>query len=244
MKSFAVVIPARLGSTRLPNKPLIKINGKTLIERTWNQVIKAVSEDVVFVLTDDELILNHCVEKNIRVVMTSKQCLTGTDRVAEFALKNEYDYYINVQGDEPLINPDDILKIISNINNDNNDILNGYTLINDESDYRSFDIPKVVFRPDGRLMYMSRASIPSNKQNEFIDAYKQVCIYAFPKKALEDFYNQKIKTYFENIEDIEILRFLELGYEVRMIELSQDSIAVDRLEDIDKVLKSLNDGSY
>jgi 3-deoxy-manno-octulosonate cytidylyltransferase (CMP-KDO synthetase) len=244
MKSFAVVIPARLGSTRLPNKPLIKINGKTLIERTWNQVIKAVSEDVVFVLTDDELILNHCVEKNIRVVMTSKQCLTGTDRVAEFALKNEYDYYINVQGDEPLINPDDILKIISNINNDNNDILNGYTLINDESDYRSFDIPKVVFRPDGRLMYMSRASIPSNKQNEFIDAYKQVCIYAFPKKALEDFYNQKIKTYFENIEDIEILRFLELGYEVRMIELSQDSIAVDRLEDIDKVLKRLNDGSY
>lgn len=243
MKSYAVVIPARLASTRLPNKPLIEILGMSLIERTYRQVIKAIKPSNVFVLTDDKLIEQHCIEKGIQVVITSVDCLTGTDRVAEFALKSNFDYYINVQGDEPLMNPLDIKKIILEIKKGSEDIINGYAEIDSEEDFRSLTIPKVVFRPDGRLLYMSRSAIPGNKKNEFVRAFKQVCVYAFPKKALLNFYHTKSKTFLENIEDIEILRFLELGYEVRMIELSKDSIAVDVEEDIKKVIIQLNNNN-
>lgn len=240
MKSYIVVIPARLASTRLPNKPLIDIAGKSLIERTWEQVVKAVSKEKVFVLTDDELIITHCEERGIQVKLTSKKCLTGTDRVAEFAAKYHFDYYINVQGDEPLMNPDDISKIISELDQAAEDeIINGFAAIHTESDFRSLTIPKVVFRPDGRLLYMSRGAIPSNKKDKFIKGFKQVCVYAFPKNALIQFAVEKNKTALEDIEDIEILRFLELGYDVKMIGLSSDSIAVDVPEDIDKVFQRL-----
>jgi len=239
MKSYSVVIPARLASTRLPQKPLIEIAGKSLLERTWNQVIQVVQKDKVFVLTDDYKIIKHCNDRGIQAVLTSNDCLTGTDRVAEFAIQNDYDYYINVQGDEPLINPNDIQLVISKLETVNNEIINGYAEIDNQDDFRSLTIPKVIFRQDGRLLYMSRAPIPNNKKNEFIKAYKQVCVYAFPREALIKFKANMSKTFFENIEDIEILRFLELGFEVHMIELSKDSIAVDVFEDIEKVLKRI-----
>jgi len=241
MNTYVIVIPARMASTRLPNKPLIDIAGKSLIERTWGQVIKAVSREKVFVLTDDDAIVAHCKARGIQVILTSKTCLTGTDRVAEFAAEHHYDYYINVQGDEPLINPNDILKVISLVEAGNQNIINGYAPITEESDFRSQTIPKVVFRPDGRLLYMSRAAIPNNKKDSFVQAHKQVCIYGFPKQALLKFSSILKKSKLEEIEDIEILRFLEMGYEVEMIELSQDSIAVDVPEDVHKVLKRLED---
>ena len=103
-----------------------------------------------------------------------------------------------------------------------------YFEINDESHYSEVaTIPKVVFRPDGRLLYMSRSPIPSNKEHGFDKAWRQVCAYAFPRKSLEDFSSVSERPYSEGIEDIEILRFLELGWEVRMLELSRASIAVD-----------------
>lgn len=239
MKSFVVVIPARLASTRLPNKPLIDIAGKSLIERTWEQVTKAVAKEKVFVLTDDEEIVSHCDDRGIQSRLTSKDCLTGTDRVAEYAATHDFDYYINVQGDEPLINPDDITKVISELNSDRDVIINGYAPIKNESDFRSLTIPKVVLRSDGRLLYMSRAPIPNNKNDEFNKAFKQVCVYAFPKETLVQFAAQRHKTMLEEIEDIEVLRFLEMGFEVKMIEMSSDSIAVDVPDDIEKVLKRL-----
>ncbi|MCL4121006.1 UNVERIFIED_CONTAM: hypothetical protein GTU68_044228 [Idotea baltica] len=239
MKTFVVVIPARLASTRLHNKPLIDILGKSLLERTWSQVVKAVDSSKVFVLTDDELILKHCQERGMQVVLTSSKCLTGTDRVAEFASKTDFDYYVNVQGDEPIINPDDIVKVIENIHTCQDEIINGYASIDSIDDYKSLTIPKVVFRPDGRLLYMSRSPIPGNKQSDFVKAWRQICIYAFPKESLMAFASSKTKTILENEEDIEILRFLELGYEVKMIPLSKDSIAVDTPEDVDKVIKYL-----
>jgi 3-deoxy-manno-octulosonate cytidylyltransferase (CMP-KDO synthetase) len=89
---------------------------------------------------------------------------------------------------------------------------------------------------------MSRAAIPSNKNNVWEKAYRQVCIYSFPKKILKVFRSPHTKTPFESIEDIEILRFIELGHEVRMIEMSSDSIAVDHIEDVEKVIKRLQNG--
>ena len=235
MQDYVIVIPARYESTRLPGKPLLDICGKSMLQRTYDQCLKAVNRNKVYVATDDVRIQNHCEQLKIQVVMTSQDCFTGTDRVAEFAKKIPAKSYINVQGDEPLMNPDDILETIDAVTKHPNEIVNGYAPITSEEDYRSSSIPKVVYRPDGRLLYMSRSSIPGNKIHKFNKSWRQICVYGFPAKALEHFASCKRKTSLEDQEDIEILRFLELGYEVRMIPLSADSIAVDLPEDLNRV---------
>lgn len=236
---IVLVIPARFKSSRLPGKPLVEILGKSMISRVYEQCVKAMSSNFVYVATDNDVIIEHCKERNINVILTNDNCLTGTDRVAEFSKIIDADYYINVQGDEPLIDPEDIIKIKDEIINSKGKILNGYCSIKKEENYRSVGIPKVVFRKDKRLLYMSRAGIPANKEGKFNFGYRQVCVYAFPKKALTDFYNYGKKTEFEKEEDIEILRFLEIGYDVKMIELSSSSIPVDYPEDIQKVINVL-----
>lgn len=241
MKDFLVVIPARYESSRLPGKPLIDLMGKSMILRTYERCLQAVPEENILVVTDDTRIYDHCLIHSINVLMTSELCLTGTDRVAEASKIIDAEYYINVQGDEPLFNPDDILKIIEAIKLNKGKVINGYCSILNSEDFFSTSIPKVVFRPDGRLLYMSRSPIPGNKNAIFIEAKRQVCVYAFPKEALSEFSEMKNKTHLEKLEDIEILRFLELGYEVYMIELSSDSIAIDNPHDIDKVLLRLHD---
>jgi len=238
---YIVVIPARYQSSRFPGKPLTVINGKSMLQRTYEQCIKAVDKSLVYVATEDQRIVDHCNSLGIQVLLTSDNCLTGTDRIAEVANLVKADYYINVQGDEPLFNPDDITKIISRLDTHPGEILNGYCAITDERQYRSKSVPKVVFRPDGRLLYMSRSPVPGNKGLDFVKGWRQVCVYAFPFDALKSFAAATHKTTLEAEEDIEILRFLELNYEVRMIELSSESIAVDNPEDLTEVLAKLKE---
>jgi 3-deoxy-manno-octulosonate cytidylyltransferase (CMP-KDO synthetase) len=102
-KKYIIVIPARYKSTRFPGKPLIDLNGKSMVQRTYEQCLKAVPKDLVFVATEDSRIQKHCEDFEMNVILTSDDCLTGTDRVAEVADTIEADYYINVQGDEPLL---------------------------------------------------------------------------------------------------------------------------------------------
>lgn len=234
MKNFIVVIPARLKSTRLPEKPLIEIFGKSIIQRTYEQCLKAVDKNLIFVATDSRRIYEHCTSLGIQTLMTSNVALTGTDRVFEVASKIKAKYYINVQGDEPVINPEDIKKVIENLDFSKEAIINGYTSIEDEKEYLSRSTPKVVFKPNGNLLYMSRSPIPGNKTGNFRKGWRQVCIYAFPFKPLQHFSTGK-KTPLEEEEDIEILRFLELNYEVKMLELSAQSIPVDLPDDVLKV---------
>lgn len=238
---FVIVIPARISSTRLPRKPLIDLNGKSMIQRTYERSAQAFGSEITYVATDSVEIKNHCESLGINVVMTSENCLTGTDRVAEFADKVNADFYINVQGDEPLIDPNDIRQVVEQAKLKPQSIINGYATIENEKDYRSISVPKVVFRPDGRLLYMSRSPIPGNKNNGFQLGFRQICIYSFPAKTLKVFAKQKEKTPLEKEEDIEILRFLELGYDVEMVKLSGSSLAVDTKEDVVKVLKALED---
>jgi len=237
---FLIVIPARLSSTRLPNKPLLDICGKNMLHRTYDRCASVFSKKIIYVATENELIIDYCKLNSINVQLTSQNCLTGTDRVAEFSKFHSAKYYINVQGDEPLINPEDILKVVNSINFNRDEILNCYTSIYDEKQFRNNTIPKVVFRPDGRLLYMSRSYIPGNKADKFNKAWRQVCIYAFPFKLLQEFATVKIKTELEFEEDIEILRFLEMGYEVRMLEVSGASISVDTKDDLKLVRGIIN----
>lgn len=236
---YVVIIPARYQSSRLPGKPLIDLNGVPMIVRTYSQCIKACPPELVYVATDDHRIKELCQSYNISVLMTSDQCMTGTDRIAECTRQLDADLYINVQGDEPVIDPGDISRIIEEAVKYPGDILNGYCEINDENHFRNPSIPKVVMRPDGRLLYMSRAAIPATKSLGFDTAWRQICLYAFPKNALEEFYSKKTKTPLEDMEDIEILRFLEMGYDVRMVELSDSSIAIDTEDDVRRVLDRL-----
>jgi 3-deoxy-manno-octulosonate cytidylyltransferase (CMP-KDO synthetase) len=235
----AIIIPARYQSTRFPGKPLINILGKSMIRRVWEQCEKAIPSKNIFVATDSEKIKNHCLENNIQVLLTSSDCLTGTDRVYEASKQIQAETIINVQGDEPLINPEDIKKVIEESKRYPNKIINAMCPILEEKDFRSINIPKVVVRKDFQLLYMSRAPIPIDKINSFSKAWKQVCIYAFPKNALKSFSLEGSKTPLEFLEDIEILRFLELGYDIKMIEVSTSSIAVDVPKDVKRVVEAI-----
>ena len=231
----AIIIPARYKSSRFPGKPLIDILGKSMIFRVWEQCSEAIPSNNIFVATDSEEISSHCLKRNIQVISTSSNCLTGTDRVYEASLKINANTIINVQGDEPLINPDDITKVINESKKFPNKIINAMCKIEQDIDFRSINIPKVVARKDGNLLYMSRAPIPMDKLNSFSKAWKQVCIYAYPKEVLKSFANEPKKTPLEFLEDIEILRFLELGYEIKMLEVPASSIAIDVPSDVERV---------
>ena len=231
---YIVVIPARYKSKRLPGKPLANIGGLPMIVRTYNQCAKVISKDKIVVATDNLKIKNVCDEHNIKSIITSNKCLTGTDRVAEVAKKIKCNFYINVQGDEPFFNPNDLKILIKEAEKKPNEVINGYTEIKNKKLFFNSSIPKVVFDKNGYLLYMSRGPIPSNKALEFRKAWRQVCAYSFPRKALIDFTKTKNKTPIELLEDIEILRFLENGYKVKMIKMSNKSLAVDNNEDLEK----------
>lgn len=212
-----------------------------MIIRTFRQCIKACPINRVYVATDDQRIKDVCEKYHANTLMTSTNCLTGTDRVAECMIQLDSDIFINVQGDEPIFNPKDIQILIKASEKYPGEIINGYCRITNEELFRNPSIPKVVMRQDGRLLYMSRATIPTTKNNSFKQSWRQVCAYVFPRDALKAFASQEKKTPLENIEDIEILRFLEIGWDVRMIELSNTSIAVDNPEDIIRVNNAIRE---
>lgn len=239
-KNYIIIIPARYASKRLPGKPLIKIEGVSMIVRTCIQCSKAVAKDKILVATDNIKIVKECNKYGFKATLTSKKCLTGTDRVSEVAKKTNFAHYINVQGDEPLFNPKDLIKLINAKENFAEEVLLGYTEINNKFDIENKSIPKLVVDDENNLLYASRNQIPSNNlKNKNIKYFRQVLAYCFPRKKLLKFGMVKKKTKLEYFEDIEILRFLELGIKVKMIKMSNKSISVDLYRDLKKVKKIL-----
>jgi 3-deoxy-manno-octulosonate cytidylyltransferase (CMP-KDO synthetase) len=237
--NYAVVIPARYQSSRFPGKPLVDLCGKPMIQHVWERCCIAVGKDRVYVATDSEQIELVVKEFGGAVIRTSSDCLTGTDRLAEANLTLNCDFIINVQGDEPLISPDDINTVAQAYLNGDGSVVNAMCEITDKQEFNSFTVPKVVCDQSGKLLYMSRSTIPLTKNGEFKFAYKQVCIYAFSKEHLAFFNSHQKKTPLEEVEDIEILRFLESQYAVKMIEVNKGSIAIDIPEDVERVIKIL-----
>ena len=240
-REYLIVIPARYQSLRFPGKPLADIKGKSMLQRVWGKCLLSTNAEQIIVATDDVRIEKHCMSNSMNVIRTPVACLTGTDRVAEVAKKISASFYINVQGDEPLIDPADIDKVIAAYRQEANISYCAMTKIDKKEDYYNRNTIKVVFGKNDRLIYMSRAGIPANKEGSSIPTMKQVCIYAFSKKHLMEFGLGKNKTKNEEIEDIEILRLLELGYKVSMVEVNSSSVAVDTPDDLKKVISRIDD---
>ena len=237
---IAFVIPARFNSKRLPGKPLKKILGIPMIVRTVNQCLKVVNKEDLFVATDRKKILDLCKKDKINCLIVNKKSFTGTDRVAHFSrIKSKFTNFINIQGDEPIFNPQDLKKMIKLTRKNPKEIYGGYCAIKNKIDFFNPNIPKVVLNNKEDLLYMSRSGIPNNKKRNFFKGFRQVCIYSFPRKSLEKFLSFKKKSFLENIEDLELLRFIENSINVKMVKLSDQSISVDVPKDIKKIEKYL-----
>jgi 3-deoxy-manno-octulosonate cytidylyltransferase (CMP-KDO synthetase) len=228
------VIPARFKSSRFPGKPLADIHGKPMIAHVYENAMKVSQFDKVLVATDDERIASECTKHKMQFVMTSAEHKTGTDRVAEVAEKHAADFYVNIQGDEPLVSPDTIESAIQPvISSTDFDAINLMTEIRDSSDVVNSTVPKVVVNIKNEAIFFSRSPIPypKNKRPKY---YKQVCVYVFKRDALKRFVSLE-RGPIEQSEDIEMLRFLENRMTVRMVEVHEDSVAVDTVADLEIV---------
>lgn len=239
-----ILIPARYNSHRLPGKALKDIAGKTMIRRTYERC--KLTNIHTMVVTDDKRIVDECLTHSIPVDIVTEECKTGTDRVARCAERNpQADWIINVQGDEPFANPDDILKVARQMDiGDRREVVNGMSRIKNKEDFFNVTIPKMIAW-DGLLKYASRAPVPypygPTKEMWNRNAMQQVCIYGFFRHHLEKFMEQNVKTMFEESEDIEILRFIEMGIPVRMLELKGSPLHVDTPDDLKKAIEIANE---
>lgn len=240
-KQACVIIPARYSSTRFPGKPLISLLGKPMIQWVAELSAQAVGREHVYVATDDERIADKVRASGYAALMTDPAALTGTDRLAEAADMIDYSIYVNVQGDEPLVEPEDILRCVELKGKHPEMVINGFGWIGLNEDLHSVNIPKVIATESGVMVYMSRRPLPGFKDaaNEPPYYMKQVCIYGFSRKDLKDFAGFGRKSMLEQCEDIEILRFLELDRSIMLYECKPGSLAVDVPEDIPKVERAL-----
>lgn len=234
--SVCGVIPARYQSSRFEGKPLALIAGVPMLQRTYERVKSCPGLDHLTVATDDAKIEQFCREAGIPCVMTSSECLTGTDRVAEVARQTDYDFYVNIQGDEPVIESSTIDQVVDSYREHKNEYAayNLFKTVDSEEEPESPSMIKVIVNEHDELLYMSRCPVPFEKGRNEVGFRKQVCVYGFTREALELFASRG-KGPVEQAEDIEILRFIEMGRKVRMIETKSESIAVDRPEDIARV---------
>lgn len=237
----AVVIPARYSSSRYPGKPLVPLCGKPMILWVAELSAKAVGEENVYIATEDQRIAETVENAGFNSIMTSDSALTGTDRIAEAVQQIDADIIINVQGDEPLLNPDDILRVAKEKEANIDSVINCFSWVSDQEDPDSVNIPKVITTESNDLIYMSRKALPGFKNREHapLKYKKQVCIYGFTKNELYRFLSFGRKSVLEQSEDIEILRFLELNIPIKMIETAPGSLAVDVPEDVNNVEQAL-----
>lgn len=239
-----IIIPARYASTRFPGKPLALIQGKPMIQCTYEQVQKT-GFDVV-VATDDCRIIETIYSFSGQVVMTATTHLNGTSRVAEAVEKVEkdkgksYQTIVNVQGDEPFIKPEDIQKLVALLQEQNNTIGTLCKRIEDIEELLSPHTVKVVKNNKDEALYFSRAAIPYLRDVapkgwlEEGTYYKHIGLYAFSKKLLPELIRLPVSS-LEKSENLEQLRWLQNGYTIKLAETLFESIGIDTPEDLEKI---------
>lgn len=250
-----VVIPARYDSTRFPGKPLAPLKGKPLIQHVYEGCLGASLVKDVMVATDSEAILENVLSFGGKAVMTSSKHLSGTDRVAEVASQLDYDIIVNVQGDEPLINPQMIDDVVDLLSDSSADMGTLTKKIDNPEDIMDPNIVKVVFDKDNFALYFSRSPIPYHrellgsmgfnvvvKEKSLPDGfvmYKHVGIYSYRKEVLLRLSSIR-QTRLEEIERLEQLRALENGIKIKVKETIFETIGVDTPEDMERVEEWLN----
>lgn len=238
-----VVIPARYDSTRLPGKPLEMIGSKAMIHRVYDQVIKCEAVDKAIVATDDQRIMDYCNDNHLNCSMTNPQHISGTDRVAEVAAQHEgYEVVINVQGDEPFIDPNQILDLIEMFVDPASDIVTQCIAIENGDRLHDFNVVKVVRDQLDKVLYFSRQAIPAHRDlpyREWIDKakyFQHVGIYGFRRDTLLQLVELPTSD-IEKIESLEQLRWMDYGYEIIAKETQYEAIGVDTFEDLMKARK-------
>lgn len=235
MKIIAV-IPARYNSTRFRGKPLADICGKPMIWWVYHQVSKVQEFDGVYVATDDERIKEFCDENEMNVVMTSEGHENHIYRVHEVTTLIDSDYYVCINGDEPMIEPDTIRSIFKPIY-DGEDFyaINLMTSIKDPTQVVDFAKIKIITDQDGFGVYMSRSPIPYPRGDSQFEYKKYVGVECMSKEALEFYVNTKASN-LEKIEDIDHLRFLENRKKIKFVNVDSDTLSVDTPKDLEKVI--------
>ncbi|MER0215266.1 MAG: 3-deoxy-manno-octulosonate cytidylyltransferase [Nitrosomonas sp.] len=238
MKTIAV-IPARMGSSRFPGKPIAKILGRPMIEHIYKRVAMSKSLDATYIATCDEEIRQIAEGFGAKVIMTSDTHERASDRVAEAVVYLDAELIVMVQGDEPMTHPDMIDTAVAPFKDDPKlGCVNLVRKIDHEADYLDANTIKVVMNQHNDALYMSRRPIPTIAKTGFANtaAYKQVCIIPFRRSTLYQ-YTHLTPTPLEQLESIDMLRLLEHGMQVKMVPTEYNTQAVDTPEDLARVEK-------
>jgi 3-deoxy-manno-octulosonate cytidylyltransferase (CMP-KDO synthetase) len=237
-KKVLVVIPARYESSRFPGKPLVIINGKTMIHNVYNQISLCKFVDNIIVATDDDRIYNDVTSWGGLALMTSRIHTSGTDRVGEAALKyKDFQIIINVQGDEPFINPKQVDDLIKDMLKDDAQIATQCNMITEAEEIFDYNVVKVVKSQEHKALYFSRQAIPAHRDLPFKSwyeaskYYRHVGIYGFKREALLKLIELK-ESSLELSESLEQLRWLENDFEIKVYETQYKSKGIDTPEDL------------
>lgn len=238
-----IVIPARLNSSRLPNKLLLNLGGKSIIQRVYEQCLKVTTVDDVYIAVDDTKLANHCKDFTPNVIITSKDHQSGTDRIAEAAAKINCDVVINVQGDEPFIDPKLIEKIGECFTDKKVKMSSAMCALTSAEAIKNPNNVKVITNLLDDAIYFSRLPIPYFRDKE-IDPkkqryYKHIGLYGYTKDFLLNYAKMK-PTQYEQAEKLEQLRVLENGYQIRMVTTNDNAIGIDTMEDYNNAKALLN----
>jgi 3-deoxy-manno-octulosonate cytidylyltransferase (CMP-KDO synthetase) len=239
-----VVIPARHASVRFPGKPLVSIAGQPMIQRVYDRARKASQVSRVVIATDDDRIVQAAKEFGGEAVLTRSDHRTGTDRVAEVAAHVPAEIYINVQGDEPLVDPDTIDAVAAAMLQDSEiAVATPVAAITHKNDIMDPNVVKAVLDFDGNALYFSRAPIPwvrDTGAQVAVRHWKHIGIYGFRRSALLEFPTLPPGE-LEHIEQLEQLRWLENGFRIRAVETDYDAVSVDVPEDVQRVEKIISE---
>lgn len=238
METIAV-IPARMGSSRFPGKPIAQLLGRPMLEHVYKRVALSRALDATYIATCDEEIRVAAENFGAKVIMTADSHERASDRVAEAVADIEAELIVMVQGDEPMTRPDMIDAAVAPFHNDPQlGCVNLVRKIDREADFRDENTIKVVMNQQGDAIYMSRQPIPTLAKSGFVqtDTYKQVCIIPF-RRALLFEYTQLPPTPLEQLESVDMLRLLEHGHRVKMINTTFNTQAVDTEADLLRVAK-------
>lgn len=239
------IIPARFASSRFPGKPLIDLAGKTMIQRVYEQAKKATSLTEVVVATDDHRIFDSVEAFGGKAIFTSYQHQSGTDRCAEVAQKMKgFDAVINIQGDEPLINPAQIDLLAACFNDEETELATLVKIIKTEEELFNINTPKVILNKSLEAIYFSRQTIPHLKNIETKDYlqshifYKHIGIYGYKCDVLQQIAQLPVGN-LEKAESLEQLRWLENAYKIKVAITEHETLAIDSPEDVEKVLAAI-----